>query len=379
VLNNRMAEWVNPKAGQVFVQCWHGTPLKRLGYDVADETTAALNTAEELSWRYGIDARKWSYLLSPSPYTSERLASAFGLASLAHQPRIVEEGYPRNDLILQVLNSPQRDGIIAGLRRRLGIPEGRKVLLYAPTWRDSVYRAGTGYGLGAMPDFARLCAALGGQWVVLLRAHYLVEEWERAARVGADGRLGADGRAGAAEGEDGRAGAAEGAGAAADARSAEEGEEVWCAHGAGAAEGADDMADARSAEEGEDVRADFLIDVSGVSDINELYLVADALLTDYSSVLFDYANTARPVIYYWPDLDEYRRDIRGFYFDPATLPGDKCVSTDELINAIAALGTWEERYGSAHRAFRARFCPQDDGHATNRVIAEIFATPSQDA
>jgi CDP-glycerol glycerophosphotransferase len=126
-------------------------------------------------------------------------------------------------------------------------------------------------------------------------------------------------------------------------------------------------------------REDFLIDVTGASDINKLYLVADALLTDYSSALFDYANTDRPTIYYWPDFEEYERDIRGFYFDPTTLPGDKCLSTAELIEAIGALDTWEERYGEAHRALRARFCPQDDGQAADRVIARLFTVEGSPA
>jgi CDP-glycerol glycerophosphotransferase len=160
--------------------------------------------------------------------------------------------------------------------------------------------------------------ALGDQWVLLLRAHYYVRARQEAGAEGAEGVCGTGTAAG------------------------------------------------------------FLIDVSDAPDINELYLVADALLTDYSSTLFDYANTGRPIIYYWPDLAEYRDDIRGFYFDPQTLPGDKCANTGELIAALGALDTWEERHGESYRAFRKRFCPKDDGHATTRVIAALFGpSPGQ--
>jgi CDP-glycerol glycerophosphotransferase len=315
-----MAEWITPKPGQIFIQCWHGTPLKRLGYDVTIKTKAALNTAEELAWRFGLDAAKWSYLLSPSPFTSESLASAFGLQSLAQRPRIIEEGYPRNDSIVRTLSSPERDVAIERIKQKLGIPEDKHVLLYAPTWRDSIYTASAGYGSGEMPDFAAIRNALSDQWVILLRSHYHVKSWNDA---------GAAGLINEAEAPD----ASDVLGAAKD---------------------------------------NFLIDVSDVSDINELYLVADTLLTDYSSVLFDYANTGRPTIYYWPDLEEYREDIRGFYFDPATLPGDKCMATAEVISALNALGTWRKRYGVAYRAFRERFCPKDDGYTAERVVAEIF-------
>jgi CDP-glycerol glycerophosphotransferase len=301
VVNNRMPEWVSPKPEQVFVQCWHGTPLKRLGHDVTIEMNAALNTSAELSWRYDIDAVKWSCLLSPSPFTSERLTSAFNLKALPTRPRVIEKGYPRNDFIVKTLNSPERDTLIEEIKKGLGIPRGRKVLLYAPTWRDSIFRVDSGYGSGEMPDFERMREALGDQWIVLLRAHYFIKSQKTV-----------------------------------------------------------------------DVEEDFLIDVTEVSDVNGLYLVADALLTDYSSVLFDYANTSRPVIYYWPDFEEYQENIRGFYFDPATLPGDKCVTTSEVIDALSALDTWQERYGTDYQTFRERFCPQDDAHATERVIAEIF-------
>jgi CDP-glycerol glycerophosphotransferase len=301
IVNNRMPEWIKPKPEQIFVQCWHGTPLKRLGYDVTIKTKAALNTADELSWRFGIDAAKWSYLLSPSPFTSECLASAFGLQSLACKPRIIEEGYPRNDTIAQTLNSSECGKLIEKLKKRLGIPQGRKVLLYAPTWRDSIYRAGEGYGSGEMPDFERMREVLGDQWVVLLRTHYYVRS-----------------------------------------------RDVIDTHG------------------------DFLIDATNALDINELYLVADALITDYSSVLFDYANTGHPIVYYWPDFEEYQKEVRGFYFDPTTLPGDQCATTEELISALLALDTWQERYGSDYQAFRRCFCPKDDGCATARAIAEIF-------
>ncbi len=60
---------------------------------------------------------------------------------------------------------------------------------------------------------------------------------------------------------------------------------------------------------------DFAIDVSDYQDINDLYIVSDLLITDYSSVFFDYANLKKPMIFYAYDLEEYAGEIRGFYFD----------------------------------------------------------------
>jgi CDP-glycerol glycerophosphotransferase len=305
IVNNRVAEWMYPKDDQTYVQCWHGTPLKRLGFDVEIQTNAALNTTSELAWRFGLDAQKWSYLLSPSSFTSEHLVSAFGLKPDARAKLVIEEGYPRNDRIATVLASPRRDEDIHALKQRLDIPPDRKVLLYAPTWRDSDYQSGVGYVAKGLLDLQQMKEALQGDWVVLLRLHYYIAN-----------QLATDELAG------------------------------------------------------------FAYDVCAVQDINDLYLVADALLTDYSSTVFDYANTNRPLIYYWPDFKEYAEGVRGFYFDPTTLPGDQCTTTEEVIQALHALPTWHERHGNEYRRFRQQFCPKDDGNATSRTITQIFAPRS---
>ena len=66
----------------------------------------------------------------------------------------------------------------------------------------------------------------------------------------------------------------------------------------------------------------FTVDGSSYDDITDLYLISDMLITDYSSVFFDYANLKRPVLYYTYDLDKYRDVLRGFYLDmEKDLPG----------------------------------------------------------
>jgi CDP-glycerol glycerophosphotransferase len=300
IVNNRMPEWLEPKPEQVFVQCWHGTPLKRLGFDLDANAEAALNTSSELSMRFLIDAKKWTYLISPSAYTSKHLLSAFGATDLANVS-VIEEGYPRNDSIVQRLKLPHYGEKLMALKKRLGIASSKKVLLFAPTFRDSSYQSGKGYVRQESLDLQELLTSLGKDWVVLLRSHYYISN----------------------------------------------------------------SFDTDNAK-------DALIDVSQYNDINDLYLVADVLMTDYSSVVFDYANTAKPIIYYWPDFDEYKDRMRGFYFDPNTLPGPKCVTQDEVVAAIKNLDEWEEQSGAAYKQFRLDFCGKDDGTASKRVLQEVF-------
>lgn len=126
-----------------------------------------------------------------------------------------------------------------------------------------------------------------------------------------------------------------------------------------------------------------LIDVSRHPSVEELCLAADALVTDYSSIMFDYANLDRPIITYADDWDVYVKS-RGVTFDllsgePGDTPGTVATSEDELIAAFRD-GSWDGEEAAARRAaFRARFCQWDDGHAAERVVRRVFlgqeATP----
>ncbi|WJD99166.1 bifunctional glycosyltransferase/CDP-glycerol:glycerophosphate glycerophosphotransferase [Streptomyces antimycoticus] len=115
-----------------------------------------------------------------------------------------------------------------------------------------------------------------------------------------------------------------------------------------------------------------VLDVSGHGRVEELCLAADALLTDYSSLMFDYANLDRPIVIHADDWDAYRA-ARGAYFDiTAAPPGPVSRTEDELI-ALFAGGAWcGPRSAALRAAFRARFCPYDDGRAAERVVRRVF-------
>jgi CDP-glycerol glycerophosphotransferase len=113
-------------------------------------------------------------------------------------------------------------------------------------------------------------------------------------------------------------------------------------------------------------------DVSGHPDVAELYLAADVLVTDYSSAMFDFAVTGKPLAFYTYDLDRYRDEIRGFYFDLSVDPPGPLVSTqDERIAQLSDLATLRERYADAYIRFRQKFCHLDDGHATERFLTWV--------
>ena len=112
-----------------------------------------------------------------------------------------------------------------------------------------------------------------------------------------------------------------------------------------------------------------VVDVTRYPDIADLYLAADVLVTDYSSVFFDFVLTDKPMIFLAPDLKEYRDDNRGFYLDyHETVPGPVCLSTREVIDELAG----QDRFAQRRAEFRSRFNPLDDGHAAARVVDRIL-------
>ncbi|MFI5940010.1 CDP-glycerol glycerophosphotransferase family protein [Streptomyces uncialis] len=121
-----------------------------------------------------------------------------------------------------------------------------------------------------------------------------------------------------------------------------------------------------------------VLDVTAHHRVEELCLAADALITDYSSLMFDYACLDRPIITYAPDWQAYRL-ARGTYFDllsgrPGDTPGAVATVEDELIELFRS-GRWDTPATDRLRAaFRTRFCPYDDGHAAERVVRELMLT-----
>ncbi|MFG3259252.1 CDP-glycerol glycerophosphotransferase family protein [Streptomyces sp. NPDC048172] len=115
-----------------------------------------------------------------------------------------------------------------------------------------------------------------------------------------------------------------------------------------------------------------VLDVSRHPSVEDLCLASDALVTDYSSLMFDYANLDRPLVLHAPDWEAYRA-ARGTYFDVTeTPPGPVARTEDELVDLFAT-GAWTGPHARELRAaFRERFCPYDDGRAAERVVRHLF-------
>ncbi|HEY2271421.1 MAG TPA: CDP-glycerol glycerophosphotransferase family protein [Jatrophihabitantaceae bacterium] len=123
---------------------------------------------------------------------------------------------------------------------------------------------------------------------------------------------------------------------------------------------------------GRDLRAERLVDVTTYPDAADLMLIADVLVTDYSSVMFDFAATNKPLIFFTPDLTHYEDELRGFYFDLiAEAPGPVTTTREELLDAIRTAEADAEKFAARRALWHEKFAPHDDGRAGERVVRRM--------
>lgn len=119
------------------------------------------------------------------------------------------------------------------------------------------------------------------------------------------------------------------------------------------------------------VDSNSVIDVTDYPDVNDLYLACDVLITDYSSVMFDYVNTGKPILYLVPDLEAYAGDVRGFYLDlKAIAPGPLARNTSELAGWISNIQALNVEFSAKYETFANEFTRLDDGNAAERISNE---------
>ncbi|MCQ2491998.1 MAG: bifunctional glycosyltransferase family 2 protein/CDP-glycerol:glycerophosphate glycerophosphotransferase [Lachnospiraceae bacterium] len=163
VFNGRQPLWMKKREDQVFLETWHGTPLKRLVFDMEEVLSA--------SPRYKINVYKqksqWDYLVSANRFSTEVFKSCF-----MYDGVMLDYGYPRND----ILYTENLDELAASIREKIGIPKDKKTILYAPTWRDDDAITSGQYSFKLALDLERLQKEFSDEYVVLLRTHYFIAD-----------------------------------------------------------------------------------------------------------------------------------------------------------------------------------------------------------
>lgn len=292
VTNWRLSSSLIKKDNQICIQTWHGTPLKKIGMDLKIEgnATTKQNKGHKM---YLNDSKKYDFFVSPSSFCSKVFSSAFGLNQLNKANIIVETGYPRNDALF---NYSEDD--LVKIKNQLSIPLDKKVILYAPTWRDNQHTLGIGYTFDFDSHIKKFLEAIDEDYVVIVRLHYLIAN-------------------------------------------------------------SLDLTLYRGK----------VFDYSKLDDINQLYLISDVLITDYSSVFFDFANLKKPIVFYMYDLDSYQHEVRDFYISLNELPGPIVKTEEELLNILQDLDATQLKYKDKYNQFNAKYNYLDDGQAGSRVAS----------
>ena len=292
VFNAKMPTYYK-KSEQIYLQTWHGTPLKRLGHDIFDNGNTYYRS--RLSYKkmlesYDQDSWRWDFLISPNVFASQAFVSAFKI----REEKVLEVGYPRVDYLV----NSRFDVNIDLIKARYGLPTNKKIILYAPTWRDNSFDV-KGYKFQLIVDFHKWKKILGQNTIILFKPHYLISNVYQVP---------------------------------------------------------------------EDL-TDFVYLMEANADINDSYLMSDSLITDYSSVFFDYANLNRPIYFYMYDFEEYEQELRGFYLNiPNDLPNDVITREDDLLVKINNEDFDYERL----RKFNQKFNLWNDGKACSKVVKRIF-------
>ncbi len=290
VSDSRMPKYIIKRKGVTYIQTWHGTPLKKLALDMDDVSMAGETDIETYKYNFAKNASTWDYLISQNEFSTNVFRQAF-----AYYKKILEIGYPRND----VLFSRNNEQDILKLKKELGLPLDKKIILYAPTWRDDEFYGSGQYKFTSKLDFDLVREALQDEYVFIVKYHYLVQD-----------------------------------------------QVDWSNY------------------------KGFIYNFDMTYDIALLYLVSDMLITDYSSVMFDYSLLKRPMLFYTYDLDKYKNQLRGFYFDlTEEAPGPLVTTTRDLIQAIYNYRM--EDYEQAYDAFRKKYNHADDGNASKKVVDVI--------
>lgn len=261
-----------------FYNTWHGTPIKKMGIDIGDENSSFRS---KNTWNMDV-------LTSQSKYEADIFSRVFEIEA----SKCVNCGLPRNDVLAYVTKEQK-----AEMKCKLGVPKEKKVILYAPTFREYEKNESLKCVFQAPLNFEKWKRVLGEEYVVLLRVHYeALQEMDVRSHKG------------------------------------------------------------------------FLYDVSAYPCLNDLMIASDLLVSDYSSIFFDYAILDQPMICYTYDYEIYAKN-RGMYFDIRNELSGGSISEEELLELIKSPS--HEEILKRVRNFKEKYV-EHYGKATETSLNIIF-------
>ncbi|MFN6737658.1 CDP-glycerol glycerophosphotransferase family protein [Enterococcus gallinarum] len=269
---------------QIYINTWHGTPLKTLGKEMAGNVAQNYNVQRNFL--------QSDFLLSPNSFTTEKMIYSYDIDGI-YKGKVLENGYPRIDSIFN------ESKVVKDFLEKNGIDLNKELVLYAPTWRGITGRVQdtTTDMIERLNTISQGLSKSNKQFIV--KVHPLVYQFMKDAPL------------------------------------------------------------------------DNVLLVPDWVDANELLHFVDVLITDYSSIFFDFLVTDKPILFYMYDKEEYEQS-RGLYFDLNEMPGEICLTTDKLITFILNAGKENVQSNPIVNIFKKKYIPHEDGHVTERYMDFIL-------
>lgn len=287
VTNSTFQSFYIKKDGQTYINTWHGTPLKTMGFDIPNNPFASQNVLRNFLMA--------DYILSPNEHTSRIFIDSYKLKGLYHG-QVVESGYPRIDL---TLNTPREEVLLKLRLAGTEIDDNKPIVMYTPTWKGTAVGNPNVNVSQMVSEIALLREKCGEQYNILVKVHPFIYSKVRTIK-----------------------------------------ELQGCL-------------------------------VPDYYDANEMMAAVDLLITDYSSIFFDYLVTNRPIIFYAWDKDLYD-DERGMYIEEDELPGPVISTIFEVIDTLKHIDEVQPLYQERYNKMKETMVRYDNGMATDRYLDYIF-------
>lgn len=281
--NATFPAYFTKKPEQVYINTWHGTPLKHMGFDVKNNLKGSQNTMKNFLAS--------DYMISPNAHTTNIFKHAFKLDGL-YSGEILEIGYPRIDLTINTTANEAREYLAEHLNLKKN-----PIILYCPTWRGKNVNDPENSLLNVFEEIKLLNQKLSYQ--VLVKVHPFV--YSKAKEM---------------------------------------------------------------PELKPYLVPDFL-------DTNQLMPAVDLMITDYSSIFFDFLVTDKPIVFYVPDLDKYQNE-RGVYIDLCALPGPVADNIQDVITLVSNESYKDADVQEKYAKFKHNFVNYENGSVTERLIESVF-------
>lgn len=288
ILNNAtFPAYFTKKPSQIYINTWHGTPLKYMGLDIPNNLVGTQNTIKNFL--------NSDYIISPNAHTTKIFKSAYKLDNL-NDEAILEVGYPRIDATINFSNNR----LLEKLKSQYSGIDQKPILLYSPTWRGENVNNPEDNIQEIIETIDKLNKST--KYNILLKVHPFV------------------------------------------------------------------FNHAKNHKE----LNQFLVDDN--IDTNELLSIIDILVTDYSSIFFDFLVTKKPILFYVPDIKTYDLN-RGLYLDSNSLPGPSLGNLDQLVEAINNIDDTHKEFKEKYNDYYEKFARLNDGKVTEHVVNQIFKKP----